>query len=429
MKHGIRHKLHGSIFLQILLVILLTGFVVILLVGGFIKHFIHNKSANPFSINIQNYANYIVDDLGTPPDPVKADQFAKKLFINIRYEGSQTSWATEPGMLSIETAKKVNLCQVKKHHHPYILIERDFGTFLFIPSFNTSVTINQLFVVILFPLIAAIFLGAWIWIKWILKPLILLNEGVHAVTQGKLDHIVPVSRTDELGKLAQSFNKMTAKLKAMIKSKEQMLMDISHEIRSPLTRMKVALELLPDHSNKSKLTDDVNEMETLINHILESGKSDNINWCPTKQPTQMIPFLETIITSFKGRQPAISFHQPATDVIVSLDPKQIKTVLENLLENAIKYSTPQSDPILLTLSSSKKETTITVVDNGIGIPEENLAFIFEPFYRVDPSRSKETGGFGLGLSICKRIMDAHEGTLSIQSQAEKGTSITMIFKH
>ena len=97
------------------------------------------------------------------------------------------------------------------------------------------------------------------------------------------------------------------------------------------------------------------------------------------------------------------------------------------MSNAFKYCEPESDPVKISLERRASDVIVRIEDNGIGIPPEELSHIFEPFYRVDKSRSKDTGGYGLGLSLCKTIMEAHEGKIEVQSKPEEGTTVSLFF--
>jgi signal transduction histidine kinase len=114
-------------------------------------------------------------------------------------------------------------------------------------------------------------------------------------------------------------------------------------------------------------------------------------------------------------------------VLLDVDPDRLRTVLRNLLENAVKYSLPDSREVQLSATSTASAVIVRVQDDGTGIPEAELPRIFEPFYRVDPSRSRKTGGYGLGLSICQRIMAAHGGTIDAANNAGRGASFTLTF--
>ncbi len=112
---------------------------------------------------------------------------------------------------------------------------------------------------------------------------------------------------------------------------------------------------------------------------------------------------------------------------LDIDAKRVVTVLENVLDNAVKCSLPKSKPIEISLRTDAEAAVITIMDDGTGLPEKDLPLLFEPFYRVDRSRSKETGGYGLGLSLCKKIMEAHAGHIRISNNEHQGVTVTLEF--
>ena len=114
-------------------------------------------------------------------------------------------------------------------------------------------------------------------------------------------------------------------------------------------------------------------------------------------------------------------------LVINIDPGQIKTVFKNIIANGIKFSDADSDPVRISAKSQPRQTVVQITDYGIGIPAEELSFVFEPFYRVDKSRSKDTGGYGLGLSLCKTIMEAHNGKIEITSKPGEGTTVSLYF--
>ena len=134
-----------------------------------------------------------------------------------------------------------------------------------------------------------------------------------------------------------------------------------------------------------------------------------------------------MLPEFENQPPGIEMVEFPGEVMVKVDSEQIKTVFENVINNAIKYSRPDSDPIRIFYKSDESYAVIRIADKGVGIPQEELSQIFEPFYRVDKSRAKDTGGYGLGLSLCKTIMEAHDGIIVIQSRPEEGTTVSLSF--
>ncbi len=213
----------------------------------------------------------------------------------------------------------------------------------------------------------------------------------------------------------------------MLHTKEQLLLDVSHELRTPLTRMKVALEFLEDSQAKQSIQADMEEMEKMVTEILETARMQHKYENLKKQPINLVRLLKEMLPEFENQPPGIEMMEFPAEVMAAVDPEKIKTVFENLINNAVKYSRPDSGPIRISYRSYKSYAVIRIADEGIGIPKEELSHIFEPFYRIDKSRAKDTGGYGLGLSLCKTIMEAHEGKIEVQSRPEKGTTVALFF--
>jgi signal transduction histidine kinase len=276
-------------------------------------------------------------------------------------------------------------------------------------------------------LLTLILAGAFFVIRYILRPVKWLNIGVMEVGRGNLKHRVPLKKSDELRDLAAAFNDMTDRIRDMLHTKEQLLYDVSHELRTPLTRMKVALEFLADSQAKQSLQNDIEEMEKMVSEILETARRQHKYENLKKQRTPLAAFIKQTIIAFENQPPGIEIVELPSEIEVDIDPEQIKTVFENILNNAIKYSQPDSAPIQISAECEVTFVIVRITDFGMGIPEEDLAHIFEPFYRVDKSRTKDTGGYGLGLSLCKTIMEAHEGKIEVHSRPQEGTTVSIFF--
>jgi signal transduction histidine kinase len=276
-------------------------------------------------------------------------------------------------------------------------------------------------------LVTLLLIGAYLWIRRIMAPLRQLTQGVRQVGAGRLDHRVAVGRPDELGELASSFNHMAERLQHLIGSKDQMLLDVSHELRSPLTRMKVALEMAPDGALKESLADDVVEMERMVTTILANARAQSRTLSLDLQKIDLAALVRDEIKPYQVQPPGVVMEDPPESAEILVDPDKVKSLLRNVVGNAVKYSKETSGLIEVRLRTEPDSITLEIEDHGIGIPEQDLPFVLEPFYRVDRSRSRETGGFGLGLSLCKAIMEAHGGSISIQSVLGKGTTVRLRF--
>ena len=270
--------------------------------------------------------------------------------------------------------------------------------------------------------------GAYLSMRKVLRPVKWLNEGVQEVSKGNLHHIVPLKKSDELRDLAEAFNAMTERIREMLKAKEQLLLDVSHEMRSPLARMKVALEFLPEGKSKNSIQSDLEEMEKMISDILDTARRYHVHGELNRQKINLIDLLHEILPVFKDQPPGVQTNDLPTSIEIDVDPEQIKTVLNNVVNNAIKYSQPESKAVQISCQRRESYVILRIHDDGIGIPEEELPFILEPFYRVDKSRSKKTGGYGLGLSLCKTIMGAHGGKIDIESKDGSGTTVSLYFQ-
>jgi signal transduction histidine kinase len=427
------NRIIRSVFTKLLTVIILAGICINLVVGGFFWHY-RNLAGGPFHKNVVQYLNYLIADMGNPPSPESAREIARQSLLEIRYESPALSWSTSddlPGALSgrFRAWRQEPNVRLGKYHNRYVIeVDRKPGRFIFGLSQKLQIDSERdRLLVIMFVLLTAILAAAFFALRHILRPVKLLNTGVEQVGRGNLKHRVPLKNADEFRDLAAAFNDMTARIEDMLQTKDQLLLDISHELRTPITRMKVALEFLPESRARKNLQADIVEMEKMVGGILETARLRHKYAELKKQPADLVALLKQTAAAFEKQPPGIVTVDLPQEVILQVDPHQIKTVFENLLSNAFKYCEPESDPVKISLERRATDVIVRVEDHGIGIPQEELAHIFEPFYRVDKSRSKDTGGYGLGLSLCKTIMEAHEGKIEVQSRLKEGTTVCLFF--
>ena len=212
----------------------------------------------------------------------------------------------------------------------------------------------------------------------------------------------------------------------MFRAKEQLLLDISHELRSPVTRMKLQLEFLPPGETKESLREDIRDLEQMVTQILDTARLRKSAAELDLRAMDLDGLVTTAAAMFENRAPGVRIADlPA--VAVAVDGQKVSTVLKNILENACKYASDSQRPVEIALTRQDRQAVVTVRDYGIGIPEEAQPYLFEPFFRVDGSRSRETGGYGLGMSLCKTIMEAHGGGIHVKSAPGEGTTVTLVF--
>jgi signal transduction histidine kinase len=380
-----------------------------------------------FTSNLNKYFSYIARDIGTPPDTLKAKILCDKYLIVVRYESDSTIWqyGNFNSFLSNGQRHLMRFAIGFMKEDPYIIYNSDGSRFLFGSDFHKIINPNPYEFLIIIFFILIIFSLNYLAIRKILKPIKHLTTGVDELSKGNLDHKIPLTGNNELTLLSGSFNNMTGKIKEMMHARERLLLDVSHELRSPLTRIKLALEFIKEEKRKDSISADVHEIEIMITEILESERLKD-EYGKLKLASFNLPeLLEEIIEDYWGIKPGIVIQKIPNEYILCIDKERIKLVFKNILDNAIKYSHTQSKQIILTAEELPDGILINIKDDGFGIPDEDLPFVFEPFYRVDKSRTRKTGGYGLGLSLCKNIIEAHGGEISIRNNHDRGTTVSI----
>lgn len=263
-----------------------------------------------------------------------------------------------------------------------------------------------------------------------------LSSEIDKITDGNIEEIDSVYSYTELEAVSSSFNKMLKKAKKLEGSRQEFVSNVSHELKTPMTSMKVLADSLlsqPDASvemYREFLTDINNEIERedkIINDLLSLVKFDRKTGTINVKPTDLNELLEQILKRL--RPIAVKNHvelifESFRAVTAEVDEVKLSLALSNLIENAIKYN-KEDGWVRVSLNADHKFFFVKVVDSGIGIPEEFQDQIFERFYRVDKARSRGTGGTGLGLSITKNVVMMHHGEIRLYSKEDDGTTFTV----
>jgi signal transduction histidine kinase len=258
----------------------------------------------------------------------------------------------------------------------------------------------------------------------LLKPLRWLKEGVDKVSDGDLSARVPVVRMDEIGQVGRAFNRMTERVERMIDDHDRLLADVSHELRSPLARMKVALELLPEGEKREQIAKDIREMEGLTSALLERERIKGRAARPHHQDVDLVVVAKAVISGFKGRPPGVDLVASPESLVVTGDEALLKVLMQNIFDNALKFSLQDSAPAQASLRKDGTGVTIVVDDDGRGVPADMSDRVLEPFVKLDPSRGHRRG-YGLGLNLCLRIVQAHAGDIHIEPREPRGTRVVI----
>jgi signal transduction histidine kinase len=401
--------------------------------------------------HISLHADYVLNDIGSPPDIERARAITQRVPVDIRISGPGMEWSSVPTFPQIEQipfgpipidflgldeksqrnleswAKNLNLVRYGEYQrHTFVELVRD-GYRIVIASPRISETPRADLTQPAIALMSIILLsGCYFCVRWLVKPIKWIQKGAARIGQGDLDYRIRSTRRDDLGDLAADINRMADDVRDMLEAKRQLLLAISHELRSPLTRAKVALEFLDDGQVKHNLLGDIREMERLIADLLESERMNAGHTTLRRSPVELGSMLQSLVhTEFHDRFNQINLHLPAQPVVREVDEVRVRLVAKNLIENALRYTPPDAAPVEVELAAKPGMVVLRVRDHGPGIPKEHLTRVTEPFYRADPARSRSTGGLGLGLYLARRIAEAHRGSLVIESELGQGTLCTV----
>ena len=376
--------------------------------------------------NVERYIEYLIEDIGSPPDLVVAQRLAEELPFELRIEGPGLSWSSTPGLLDVDTQnfeaaprRYEGVYYGYQRTAQYLLIERQEYAYLFAVD-NSFRRGSERRHGILFTVLGLIFLLLFFLIRRMFKPISAMSRQVQRIGEGELEQSLDASARGELATLAAGINQMSERIKSMLDNKSALLLAISHELRSPLTRMRVNLELLEDSDIRQKLIDDVREMDNLVATILESEKL-NSGHAPLN--LEVCGLHELIAEVVQAQACAGRIDCNLDPVQAEVDPMRFRLLAKNLIDNACQYSDESDAAIELRLAREAGGVVFEVLDHGAGIAAEQLARLTEPFYRPDSARQRDTGGYGLGLYLCQLVASAHGGTLQIESTPGTGTRV------
>jgi signal transduction histidine kinase len=400
----------------------------VILAGSFAKR-LKPHVQNEILPNVERYIEYLIDDIGDPPDLSIAQQLADQLPFEVRIEGQGVDWTSSPKLKAIagyefEPAPHPYDNVYLSHHRrdQYLLIQKQGYQYLFAVD-NSFRRGSERRHGVLFLLLGSVLLLLYLLIRRMFKPIQAMSEQVGKIGAGDLTQDIETDGKGELGMLAEGINRMSAQIKVMLESKSALLLAISHELRSPITRMRVNLELLAESEIQQKLINDIREMETLIASILESEKL-NAGHAPLMlSRCEMLGLVEEVIKAHPCRNRIKTRLSP---VELEIDQLRMKLLIKNLIDNACHYTIDDQEEVEISLSHDQKNVNIEVRDRGVGIKTEDIPKVTEPFFRPDSSRQRDTGGYGLGLYLCKLIVDAHGGQIVIESEPGNGTKVIVI---
>lgn len=319
--------------------------------------------------------------------------------------------------------------------------EHEGHVFMFAPTNNIERIVDHLknqfllvgIITVVLTIITVLLLS-----RIITLPLIRMKEATEQLSQGNNQVDLTSDRNDELGELANAITKLSTDLDQLKNARNEFLSSISHELRTPLTYIKGYADILdrPDTTEREReeymgiIREEAAHLTALVGNLFELAKLDRNQFTIQKQDVSIAELLTSVAVLVKpafGDQKIELSVSCEEDVPASIDPERIQQVLLNILDNARKHSFAGGH-VTIECRQEAGDITICITDEGQGIPEEELPFVFDRLYRVEKSRSRERGGSGLGLAIAKEIVESHGGQMWIDSQFGEGTAVTVQLK-
>jgi signal transduction histidine kinase len=283
----------------------------------------------------------------------------------------------------------------------------------------------------LFIMGAAILLCYWLAFH-LTQPVRKLQRAVERFGRGDLSARAASKRRDELGQLANTFDRMADRIETLLTAERRLLLDISHELRSPLARLGVAIELARSGDNPdaalNRIQKESDRLNSLVGQLLQVTRAEGDPNLLRREAVRLDELVQQLVEDSRleaaahGCSLSLEAREPAT---VQGDPELLHRAMENVIRNAIRYASPESS-IEVTLRHSDGRALVTVRDHGPGVPEDALPHLFDAFYRVETDRNPARGGIGLGLSIARRSVELHKGTIRARN-AEPGLEVEMEF--
>lgn len=265
------------------------------------------------------------------------------------------------------------------------------------------------------------------------RPIRRLRRAAQTMAAGNLDVRVGGHGKDEVAELARDFDVMAERLQEMLQSQRRLLSDVSHELRSPLARLRVALELMEKSQDQEKaltrIEKEADELERLVSNLLSLARLESGQATLERKPVDLGNLLQAVVNDAEFEAAAKQRHvtlEVKQGYTLDGDPVLLRAAVENVIRNAVRHTRAESS-VTVRLSVAEHEALIEVCDHGEGVPEAELSRMFEAFTRIGEARDRHSGGFGLGLSITCQVMAAHGGTVTAANRTEGGLCVSLRF--
>ena len=268
-------------------------------------------------------------------------------------------------------------------------------------------------------LLAAVIAVSFVAVRWATRPLKTLADAADELGRNLNRPPLPETGPTEVAQAARAFNSMQSRLAGYLRERTQVLAAMSHDLKTPITRLRLRAELLDDDTLRSKFENDLREMESMVSASLDFLRGmDNGE---AVQSIDVMAMLESLQADFSETGGSVTIGGRASSPYPGR-PQALKRCLSNLIENAIKYGKQAT----VEIADTSDRLELRILDEGPGVPPEEMEKVFEPFYRLEGSRNRDTGGTGLGLAIAKNVTELHGGRIELRNRPERGLEVLVV---
>jgi signal transduction histidine kinase len=414
---GWRQRLRRSLGLRLVLLFLLLALATTAIFLSGMQRALSGGWSGLIRPMVADYVDRLAAEIGSPPDAARAQALVQRLPLSVRIEGPAVQYDSHPQRRAWHRDKPDGgdgdwlLQRQTADGHRIVFGLGDRGWV------SRPRTIGWFTLAGLLLLTAA----AYGYVRHLFRPLDDIRAGARRFGQGEFDTPIPVRRGDELGDLAAQVNTMAQDIRAMLDAKRGLLLAVSHELRSPLTRARLNAELVAEGTARDALQRDLGEMRDLITSLLESERLAQGHTALQRERCDLNALVQAVVDEQfgdTGLQLALDAKLPP----LQADPMRLRLLLRNLIDNALRHGGRQPAPRIATALRDGM-LCVSVRDFGPGVAEADLAHLSEAFYRPDAARQRSTGGVGLGLHLCRMVAQAHGGTLRL-ANAHPGLEVT-----
>ena len=387
------------------------------------------------------HIGYVLRDIGDPPRIDRAIAITEQVPVDIRITGPDINWASDPDFPQLneltfgaseifgdEPDAWLNQLEdvefAELDDHKFLKIDQgNFAIIVSSPRISDDATPAPFLPVILGIGLLWLFI-AYVSVRWLFLPIESIRDGAARIGKGQFDYRIADHRHDQLGDLAEDINRLASEVRDMLDAKRQLLLGISHELRSPLSRLRLSLEFLDEGEHKENVRTEIAEMEQIIATLLEAERLNSRHAVLNRSQIVLKDLVDDLVDTYFSREKEnIALEFDDESLVAEVDDSRMILLLKNLLSNALRFNDDAAGPVRLKVAREKDDLLIAVSDHGPGFDPDHKEKIGEPFYRGDSSRTRETGGSGLGLYLAKLVAEAHGGSLRLCEEYREGARL------